>query len=387
MGKYILYSHAGSENHGCEALLRTTVMTIKDVEFVYTNDICADKKYDLNKIVELHSSVTELFDNKFEEFIYKLKYHFCKSDRFYYYHLYRDFIKNIEKGKTYISIGGDNYCYGFSEWLQILNNEINKHGGNTVLWGCSVNEDELNKSDIVKDLEKYSLITVRETITYDNLKKRLNNTNIKYVPDTAFLLPKIEKKLPKGFEKGNTIGLNVSPVAIKNACVGEKLLDYIVEMVDYIIDATTYQIALIPHVVIDGNDDREVLKEIQLRCKDISRTVMIEDDNCMVIKGYISQCNLFIGARTHATIAAYSSIVPTIVLGYSIKARGIAKDLFETEEKYVLPVQKIQSSQELIAEFKWLDENQEEIRRHLSKCMPEYKSKICMGVDYLEELT
>ena len=51
---------------------------------------------------------------------------------------------------------------------------------------------------------------------------------------------------------------------------------------------------------------------------------MIQDDNCMVIKGYISRCELFIGARTHATIAAYSTGVPTLVLGYSVKARGIA---------------------------------------------------------------
>ena len=48
---------------------------------------------------------------------------------------------------------------------------------------------------------------------------------------------------------------------------------------------------------------------------------------------------MFIGARTHATIAAYSSCVPTLVVGYSIKARGIAKDLFGTDEGYVLPVQ------------------------------------------------
>ena len=45
---------------------------------------------------------------------------------------------------------------------------------------------------------------------------------------------------------------------------GERiLLDYIVELVDYIIDHTTYQIALIPHVVIDGNDDRETLSLIR----------------------------------------------------------------------------------------------------------------------------
>ena len=178
----------------------------------------------------------------------------------------------------------------------------------------------------------------------------------------------------------------MSPVATKNACAGENLIGYIVEMVDYIIDTTTYQIALIPHVVIDGNDDRKVLKEIQMKCKEPKRTVMIEDDNCMVLKGDNSRCELFIGARTHATIAAYSTIVPTVVLGYSIKARGIARDLFGTEEKYVLPVQKIESSKSLIENFLWLDKNKAEIRRILSDIMPKYKRRIEEGVNCVEEI-
>ena len=386
MGKYILYSHAGSENHGCEALLRTSIMTLKDIEAVYTDNVQADQKYGLNQIVELRISQEEEFDNKIKKVLYKIKYHLYRSNKVYYYHLYRKFIKNIDANKVYVSIGGDNYCYHFSEWLEVLNKEINKQGAKTILWGCSINEDELEDRKVINDLEKYSLITARETLTYSMLKNKLTRPDIKYIPDTAFLLPEIKKNLPIGFDEGNTIGLNVSPVATKNACAGENLIGYIVEMVDYIIDTTTYQIALIPHVVIDGNDDRKVLKEIQMKCKESKRTVIIEDDNCMVLKGYISRCELFIGARTHATIAAYSTIVPTVVLGYSIKARGIARDLFGTEEKYVLPVQKIESSKSLIENFLWLDKNKAEIRRILSDIIPKYKRRIEEGVNCVEEI-
>ena len=56
---------------------------------------------------------------------------------------------------------------------------------------------------------------------------------------------------------------------------------------------------------------------------------------------------MFIGARTHSTIAAYSSGVPTLVVGYSVKAKGIAKDLFGTEENYVLPVQALKEENNL----------------------------------------
>ncbi len=386
MGKYILYSHAGSENHGCEALLRTSILTIKGVDAVYSGDVNADKKYGLEKLVKILPDKTEGFDNFVSKLVYLIKYHIKKTDKLYFRNLYRSFIRSIEPDGVYISIGGDNYCYHFSEWLEVLNSEINKRGAKSVLWGCSINEDELNNINVLQDLKRYSLITARESFTYDLLKRRIPETKIKYVPDTAFILPKVEEKLPDGFEEGNTIGLNVSPVATENAKAGEHLLDYVIELVDYIIDHTTYQIALIPHVVIEGNDDRKTLEIIRKKCKNPQRTVLIQDDNCMVIKGYISRCELFIGARTHATIAAYSTGVPTLVLGYSVKARGIAKDLFGTEENYVIPVQTIDSGNEIINGFCWIEEHKIEIEQHLKEIMPEYKEKILEGVTVLEDV-
>ena len=50
----------------------------------------------------------------------------------------------------------------------------------------------------------------------------------------------------------------------------------------------------------------------------------------------ISQCRFFIGSRTHSVIAAYSSGVPTLALGYSIKSKGIAQDIFGEYETYAV---------------------------------------------------
>ena len=47
------------------------------------------------------------------------------------------------------------------------------------------------------------------------------------------------------------------------------------------------------------------------------------------------------GARTHAVIAAYSSGVPTLALGYSVKAKGLAEDIFGVDTPYVLPIENI----------------------------------------------
>lgn len=50
---------------------------------------------------------------------------------------------------------------------------------------------------------------------------------------------------------------------------------------------------------------------------------MIEDAPCGDLKGYISRCRFLVAARTHASIAAYSTGVPALVAGYSVKARGL----------------------------------------------------------------
>ena len=95
---------------------------------------------------------------------------------------------------------------------------------------------------------------------------------------------------------------------------------------------------------------------------------------------------MFIGARTHSTIAAYSSCVPTIVTGYSVKAKGIANDLFNTDHNFVLPVQNLSSDDDLINSFIWLSNNEDRIRKHLKDFIPEYKNKILSVKELIESL-
>ena len=100
----------------------------------------------------------------------------------------------------------------------------------------------------------------------------------------------------------------------------------------------------------------------------------------------ISQCRFFIGARTHSSIAAYSSYVPTLVVGYSVKARGIARDLFGDEEKYVLPVQTITRKDDLLEKFGWILQNEDLIRKQLIRQIPKFIKRSLAAKDYVERL-
>ena len=73
---------------------------------------------------------------------------------------------------------------------------------------------------------------------------------------------------------------------------------------------------------------------------------------------------MFVGCRTHSTIAAYSTCVPTLVVGYSIKSRGIAKDLFGDYKDLVIPIEDLENGVDLVEKFiefsnKFLDDSSE----------------------------
>jgi polysaccharide pyruvyl transferase WcaK-like protein len=107
--------------------------------------------------------------------------------------------------------------------------------------------------------------------------------------------------------------------------------------------------------------------------------------NAIQYKGYIARMRFFIGARTHATIAAYSNLVPTMVLGYSVKSKGIAKDIFG-EERLVLSLQKISDSELLIASFEELQRDELEIKEILTQRIPEIRKMSFKAADYLAEV-
>ena len=157
-------------------------------------------------------------------------------------------------------------------------------------------------------------------------------------------------------------------------------------LIQSILEKTDMSVALIPHVVWDRNNDRKTIEQLYEYFKDEKRVVKIEDHSCEELKGYISRCRFFIGARTHATIAAYSSLVPTLVVGYSVKAKGIAKDLFGTYERYVEPVQNLETEEQLLAAFQWLYGEEEKIRKRLTEVMPEYVKRAQAAGDKLQEL-
>lgn len=372
--KLVLYPHGGSGNHGCEAIVRSTCKITQANVTLFSASPEEDKKVGLDAICNVQSDHCPIshFSLQYLKAIFQTKFY---SDTTAYDRIHFSPVLKAAKTADYIlSIGGDNYCYGVPKFIYLVNKEIRKKGGKTILWGCSVEPDSI-KGEMLEDLQGYTHIIARESITYQAMKEKGLKQAI-LIPDPAFQLKRIDLPLPDNFMEGNTVGINVSPMIIGyESNKGVTLQNYI-ELINYIITQTNMQIALIPHVVWSNNDDRIPLKILYDKFKDTGRICMIEDHTAEELKGYIARCRFLIAARTHASIAAYSTQVPTLVIGYSVKAHGIARDLFGNEEHYVLPVQSLQKENELVESFQWLQAHEEEIRQHYKTFMPQYINQL-----------
>ena len=375
MKDVLMYCHKGSGNHGCEAIIRGTMNVLNNAgDFKYTlvsENPSQDIEYGIGEKVNVVKEQNPVKKNTFK-FVnayldLKIKKDYTKMNDL----AYEEAMTSINKNGINLSIGGDNYCYGDHGKYIMLHNLSRKHGNKTVLWGCSVDEDRLENPEIIEDFKSFDLIVARETITYNNMIKK-GLTNVKLYPDVAFTL-QIDENM-KELPPENTVGINLSPLIMNyETNEGNALASY-EKLVEYILKETNMNVALVPHVIWEGNDDRVPLKKIYDKFKDSGRVYMIGDYNCTQLKAYISKCRFFIGARTHATIAAYSTCVPTLVVGYSVKSKGIAKDIFGTYDKYVIPVQDL-TEENLVREFKWMFNNEKSIKNHLEDFIPEYRQK------------
>lgn len=377
--RYAFYSHGGCENHGCEAIVRTLSAMIKtgspdSVIKLYTLNAQSDKAGDLPNIDE-----TEEFNYirpvSSLSFMQKLKISLLsrksqKSADEYFYSLS---CKNpsLKENDVYVSVGGDNYCYGDGHMAAAFNRELKKLGKKTVLWGCSVGEDDLSE-DKIKDLKTFDLIVTRESMTYETLINCGIDKNTVLYPDPAFTLD-IDTAFGGKFEvKPNTLGFNISSLIGEYAGEGESIESIAVGFLRYVLENSDKSILLIPHVTKKEDGDQLILGRIAEKLGSDRVSVVPDTLTAAQYKSIISRCEMFIGARTHATIAAYSTCVPTLVIGYSVKSKGIAKDIFSDYNGLVVPVSEITDAQKLIKAYVSFEEKAEIYRNVLKEKMPGY---------------
>ena len=386
--KYYFPVHIDGDNRGCEAIAKGTAILLnekKDNLHGLCRNIPLDKKLGVDQYVTLDSFKKAPFLIRANN---TLVYRMHLPLKPIVFSPYMEFVKDMPEDGVLVSTGGDMMCYG-NNYVITTNNYAHAHGRKSILWGCSMGPENLTPEK-EETLHNFTLIYARESLSYDFFKS-LGLKNVCLFPDPAFVLEPENCELPECFAKGDVVGINISNYVLGDFSLETPFGKEVVNTLDYIVKETTLQVLLVPHVLWnfpgDKQDDRHTASVIMEKYSNTKRFSVLDTDNlnyCQ-IRHIISNCKMFVGGRTHAVISAYSTCVPALALGYSIKSRGIAKDL-GLSENLVVDSKHIQHEGYLLDAFNYMYENEASIRKHLQEIVPEYRQRTYGIREYIKNI-
>ena len=354
--KVLLPYHLGAGNRGCEGIARgiSSILDLKHTQLllfdISEDDYQLDTYLGLNEIGEL---ICTKQNKKVEVFRLICRLFQKIGISFFYNQLMSSYYVNKANLDDLIFItGGDIYCYkGGAKLPNLIVKKAKRKGVKTVLFGASVEEKLLNER-IINGLKNYDLIITRETISFDTLTI-LGLKNYLY-PDPAFFLNAEPCFLPDFFQK-KVVGINFSPFTDTSNLFNQNICN----LIDYILE-TGREVCLIPHVFWKGQDDRDSINYIANKYQKHVHVIDSENMSYLQIRYLISKCTFFIGGRTHSVISAYSTHVPCLALGYSIKSKGIAKDI-GLPDYSVIDSNHLKSDKDVLEAFIQLEHGADEI--------------------------
>lgn len=187
-------------------------------------------------------------------------------------------------------------------------------------------ENEKNREKAKEVIEKAAIVIARDAASAQYVKS-FTDKEVHTTTDLAFRLPYKNGGLncpttAKYFKK--KVGVNISGLLSKNKMEATPTKfhlktdydAYIKALLSWLIN-DAYDVSLIPHVAADYECGKFIAEKFpQVKLVEMPQ-------NPMDIKRKISECDIFIGARMHATIGAFSSGVATIPTAYSRKFNGL----------------------------------------------------------------
>jgi polysaccharide pyruvyl transferase WcaK-like protein len=355
--RFILAGMCPYENRGCEAIMRGSVKILRnhfhDPSFLSLS-ITQETDFDSQVRNETDKAIIHKKLN-YEEYITKKPFLqrivFTLDRKKNKYLLCNEMLPHLDEARAVLSVGGDNYSldYGVPKLFTDLDDVVLGKKRPLILWGASVGPfDRLPRYEkyMKRHLRKVTAIFARESVSVEYLKKIGVTENVYQVADPAFLMDPVEPRSDnkKLTVKHGAIGLNLSPLMARYVTGGNvpRWEQIAANIISTIVKKTNRPVYLIPHVTMPRSNDFTFLENARnLTDPQIQREINLIPPyyNAAETKWIISNMSLFAGARTHSTIASLSSCVPTLSFAYSIKAKGINRDIFGHEDYCLDPVQ------------------------------------------------
>ncbi len=357
---FILAGNGPYQNRGCEAIVRGTTKILRqffdEPRFVCINNHNSKEQLEEQRKNETDTNILHLssyildkrkaMTTAFSPRTIKYLFRSICDQQLLSHSIYEEVLPYLPEAKAVLSVGGDNYSLDYGKpWLfTMLDDLILEKKKPLVIWGASIGpfrklpEYEQYMSRHLRDV---TAIFARESITMEYLKDIDVTDNVHSTADPSFAMDPIKPKSPTDFHiDKEAIGVNLSPLMAKYMPCNEpsSWMKSSASIVERVAQCTELPIYLIPHVTTPTSDDYTFMQQVLRHVKKKKNiTIVPPTYNAAELKWIIGQMTLFAGARTHSTIAALSSGVPTLSFAYSAKAIGINRDIFGHESYLLKP--------------------------------------------------
>jgi colanic acid/amylovoran biosynthesis protein len=243
-------------------------------------------------------------------------------------------------------------------------------------------------------------VTVREPISFDYLTTTLGMTpdQVELTADPAFLLDvndavrsaiHAEYGLVPGAYCAMAVSRGIS--TFKGLPHGAHL-EACVRAARFLIEKTG-KVVLVPHVQLSRTD-----KENDLLLAQEIRAALGDDPACVVMgnrlhgavefKAALGSAAFVVAERTHGAIGAMSLGVPTLSIGYSIKAEGVLRQLIKDEAVFarsLLPITEFGPDNAVdVVRGAW--EVRDAFAAELARHLPEAKARAARNFDIAHEM-
>jgi len=147
-------------------------------------------------------------------------------------------------------------------------------------------------------------------------------------------------------------------------------------------------VLIIPHVQESYGDDRELATSLH-RGTGFDRRIWVaaEDLNASEYKSLISRCQMVVAERMHAAIAGLSAQVPTVMVAYSLKVKGIAALAYATldsgPDSMILEANTLRQSFDVLGRLSSIWQRRQAVHESLTQSIPAIQALASKNFDHL----
>jgi colanic acid/amylovoran biosynthesis protein len=396
---FVLAGNWAYTNRGCEAIVRGTSALLREeagtcrfISHYFTEEKCTDEQNEVDATI-IHKPFPFLKRYSLPWIQAQIERRLFRQPVSRY--VARSFQHSLPDADAVLMLGGDTFTpdYGNADVYFALSSLVVRHNVPIALWGASIGpftEAPDFEKWAVEKLRRMSLLCARETETLAYLDG-LGLKNIILTADPSFYMQPATCELPGTVEAAlgqGCIGLNLSPFLYSHTHPDESAgfsaslplwTRLAADIVRTLLRRFSDAVLLVPHVISEMGDvyrdDSLFLQRVAQLVQEPERVLVLDRTlNAAQVKWAISRLRLFAGARTHSTLAAISSGVPTICIGYSVKARGIAQDVYGHLD-WLVKGQALADPAFLCERMVSLSDQEAAIRSHLEQVKPIFRQR------------